>query len=309
MFILNKKRFLKIFLTSALAFSLLFMIFGEDIFLKSEVEDEDSIEDLIKGDNTKNIMFLVLGVDSPDYSSSEPNRTDTMILAGMDFENDQLSMLSIPRDTRVLKSNGYHDKINHAHAYGGVPLTLEAVNKFLDLDLEHYVKLDYKAVKEIVDAIGGVDIYVPFDMVYADPTPGKEFFIDLKEGQQTLNGDEALQFLRWRKNNDGSGYPEGDLGRIKAQQEFMKELIKQSMSAKNILKVNKFISIYNNYLDTNIPLNTVLKGAWTAKDLDFSTIKMDTLKGESAYINNISYYIYDESGIYEQLDELFPYRR
>ncbi len=286
------------------------MIFGEDIFLKSEVGDEDSIEDMIKGDNTKNIMFLILGVDSHDSSSNaEPARTDTMILAGMDFDHNQLSMLSIPRDTRVLKSNGYYDKINHAHAYGGVPLTLEAVNKFLDLDLEHYVKLDYKAVEEIVDAIGGVDIYVPFDMIYEDTTAGKEFFVDLKEGQQTLNGNQAIQFLRWRKNNDGSGYPEGDVGRINAQQDFMKELIKQSLSPKNILKVNKFISIYNKYLDTNIPLNTVLKGAWTAKDLDFSTIKVDTLAGEADYINNISYYIYDEFAIDAQLNELFPYRR
>lgn len=306
---MDKKRFLKTFFVSALAFSIIFIFFGEDILLKEKLEDEDSIEDLIEEDNTKNIMFLILGVDTHDASDAEAQRTDTMILAGMDFETDQLSMLSIPRDTRVLKSNGYYDKINHAHAYGGIPLTLSSVGGFLDLDLEYYVKLDYKAVEEVVDTIGGVNIYVPFDMIYEDTTAGKEFFVDLKEGQQTLNGQEAIQFLRWRKNNDGTGYPDGDVGRISVQQSFLKELIKQSVSPKNILKVNQFIGIYNNYIDTNIPLNTVLKGGWAAKDMDFSTINVATLPGEGDYINGISYFLAEEEQFESLLDDMFPYRR
>ena len=113
--------------------------------------------------------------------------------------------------------------------------SVKAVKDLLGIDLEYYVKVDlYNIVKEMVDIIGGVDIYVPMDMKYSDPVADPPLYIDLKKGYQTLDGDKALQFLRFRK-----GYADQDLGRIRAQQEFMKAAIEKALRPANIVNILK----------------------------------------------------------------------
>ncbi len=293
-------KFLITFLIAIIIFTGVFIYFNEPILnLIGGNIPKDSIK---LSDNE--IMFLLVGIDTFDVKDSEGERTDTMILANVNFDTGDMNLVSIPRDTRVLV-NGDYDKINHAHAYGGIDLTLETVRDFLDIDLQYYVRMDYRAVEEIVNAIGGVDVYVPQRMFYDDTTAGKEFHVDLQEGQQRLNGNQAIQFLRWRKNNDGTGYPEGDVGRIKAQQSFMKQILKQSLSFKNLLKAPKFIGIYNNYIDTNIPLSTVIKGAWSARKIDFDNMNTQTIPGEGEYIGNISYFLYNEEQTRELINSIF----
>ena len=142
-----------------------------------------------------------------------------MMLTNIDLETGEVKILSLPRDLRV-EIKGRMDKLNHAHSYEGPELTVETVRNFLNIDLEHYVRIDYRAVKEIVDAIDGVEIDVPRRMYYSRPNQDPPLYIDLQPGLQTLNGEESLQFLRWRQNQDGSGYAEGDIGRVQAQQRF-----------------------------------------------------------------------------------------
>lgn len=307
---MNKRKFFMIFLISAMIFIGLFMYLGDKLLLivdDIKPNDDSYVEkDVIDKGKVDKIDFLLVGIDAFDLEDTKGQRSDTMILTRFDFNSKQMNMLSIPRDTRVKKDNGYFDKINHAHAHGGIDYSLNAVNKLFDSNVEYYVRLNYKAVEEVVDAIGGVKIYVPRDMKYDDTTEGKEFHVDLKEGEQTLNGDQAIQFLRWRKNNDGTGYPQGDVGRIQAQQAFLKELIKQSLRPKNFLKLPKFISIYNKYVDTNIPLKTVIRGAWAAKSMDFDTINTSTLPGEGKYINDISYFVYYPEEMMKLYNKMFP---
>lgn len=297
------KKFLVTFIIALLVFSFLFVGLannGLDLIISNSGEDKNTLEP----DSDDEIMFLLVGIDTFDIADAEGERTDTMILSNVNFETGNIDLLSIPRDTRV-DVNDKKDKINHAHARGGMDLTMDTVRNFLDIDLKHYVRMDYRAVEEIVNTIGGVDIYVPQRMKYDDTTKGKEFHVDLYEGQQILNGEQAIQFLRWRKNNDGPGYLEGDVGRIQAQQNFMKELIKQSLKPKNILKLPQFIKIYNDYIDTNIPLKTVIRGAWSARKIDFDNINTQTLPGEGEYIGNVSYFLYDEDGTRNLVNQLF----
>lgn len=308
-----KKKFLLSFILSFICFVLVFAIFGNKIFLKNDsiptVEDDTGKKDIDLGEDNKieqkvknEILFLMMGVDANGTGKYKGIRTDTMMLFKVNFDTGETNILSIPRDTRVLVK-GKKDKINHAHSFGGPELTMRTIRDFLNIDVDYYVKVDYNAVMEIVDAIGGVKIDVPFDMKYTDHTLGfPPLDINIKKGLQTLDGKNAHDFLRWRKNNDLTvQYPEGDVGRIKAQQMFMKELIKQTLKFKNILKIQDLIKTYYKNIETNIPLNIILKAATSAKKLDMENIKTDIIPGEGGK----SYYTYDEEKTEELIKNIF----
>lgn len=308
-----KKNFYIAFGVSLLVFSLIFAVFDytssskDDNTVNTDVYNDDLDKDKNtedKKDNKDELLFLMLGVDSNDVDKYSGIRTDTMILSHVNFETGEINLLSIPRDTRV-KVRGRLDKINHAHSYDGVDLTLETVRDFLNIDLDYYVKVNYEAVREVVNAIDGVEIDVPRRMKYDDTTRGKEFHVDIKKGLQTLDGDKALEFLRWRKNNNGSGYPGGDVGRVEAQQMFIKELIKQTIDIKNTFKIPKLIKTYYEYVDTNIPLSTMLKSGNMARKIDMESINTNTIPGDGRYINGISYFIYEEDPTHELVEEMF----
>lgn len=310
-----KNKFLKSFLISLVVFIVTGFYFTNNFIQPVDdvivIDEETGEEKIIKKPREKvdfsifedEITFLMLGVDEIEGRTRELGvRSDTIMVMKANFDTGKLSILSIPRDTRV-PVRGKLDKVNHAHSYGGVDLALETINDYLDTDIDYYVKVDYKAVEEIVDAIGGVEIDVPRRMEYYDPNA--DFRVDLEKGPQKLNGEQSLQFLRWRKNNDYSeGYPEGDVGRIKTQQYFLKELIKQSVSPKNILKLPKIVSTYFNRVDTNIPFNQILGGVTMAKNLDTENIESMTIPGYGDYIDGISYYLVYENQLEDMIEEL-----
>ena len=231
------KKFIMSFVISSMIFGLIFTGIGKGkIFRGSSeasvedeyiVEDEDGSKQTLKVKNE--LLFLMMGVDAKDVKKSKGTRTDTMMLIKANFDTGDISLLSLPRDTRVLVK-GKEDKLNHAHAFGGTDLTMKTVRDFTGLDVDYYVKVDYAAVKGIVEAIGGVDIDVPVNMNYYDPSADPPLKINIKKGPQTLNGQNAHDFLRFRSG-------EGDLGRIKRQQDFLKELMKHTYNNSN--KINK----------------------------------------------------------------------
>ncbi|WP_353095753.1 LCP family protein [Tissierella praeacuta] len=303
-----KKKFILSFVLSFIFFAITFTFVGEKLFSKSDsfATTDDDIGGEVKEENKpdpKNkdeILFLMMGVDAENVKKSKGTRTDTMMLFKVNFETGEISLLSIPRDTRVLVK-GKEDKINHAHAYGGPELTMKTLRDFLNLDIDYYVKVDYKAVMSIVDAIGGVEIDVPQRMKYDDTTPGiPPLHIDLKKGLQTLNGKQAHDFLRFRK-----GYAEGDIGRIKAQQMFMKELIKQTLTPKNIVKLPKFIETYYDYVETNIPFKVIAKGALSATKIDMQNMTTNTIPGEGKRISGVDYWIYYKEETRKIVEEMF----
>ena len=301
------KKFLLSFVISSIAFSLIFTGIGKGVFnngnSEASVEDEYLIEDEDGNKQTlkvKNeILFLMMGVDAKDVKKSKGTRTDTMMLIKANFETGETSLLSLPRDTRVLVK-GKEDKLNHAHAYGGTDLTMKTVRDFTGLDVDYYVKVDYRAVKGIVDAIDGVELDVPINMKYRDPYADPPLNINISKGLQVLDGNDAHDFLRFR-----SGYPEGDLGRIKAQQYFLKELMKQTLRPKNLIKLPKLIETYYDYVDTNIPISVMLKGALSANKMDVENLNTNTIPGEDKRIGGLDYLIYNRVETTVIIQEMF----
>lgn len=294
-----RKKFMIAFIASVICFVVLYSTVLSSVFTDKPVvaspsdptEDENPIEDEEIDEKVKNeILFLIMGVDAESVKKSKGTRTDTMMLTKVNFDTGEISIISIPRDTRV-QINGKTQKMNAAHAFGGPELTLKTMEKFLGIELDYYVKIDYKIVKDVVKAIGGVTIDVPIRMKYDDPYAKPPLHIDIKKGVQELNGQKAHDFLRFRKNNDGTGYPDGDLGRIKAQQYFMKELVKQTLQPKNIFRIGKLIETYYNNVETNIPLKTMIKGALSANKIDTESMVTVTIPGVDDYIGGVSYYI------------------
>lgn len=298
------KSFFKTFMVAFLIFSIIFG--GLVVFILKSKNEENSfasnISDMISGDDSnKEITFLLMGVDSKDVSKAKGQRTDTMMLCRYDDTTGKISILSIPRDTMaVIRGRKNKGKINHAHAYGGPDLSVKAVRDLLGIDFEYYVRVDYKIVEDVVNLIGGVEVDVPMDMKYSDPTADPPLKINIKKGKQLLKGEKALEYLRFRK-----GYINQDLGRIEAQQQFMKSAIKKSLNPMNIIKLPKFINTYFENVDTNIPLELIAKFALKAKNVDTENIQMATLPGQPKSISGVSYFIHNEGETQEIVDSMF----
>jgi polyisoprenyl-teichoic acid--peptidoglycan teichoic acid transferase len=243
--------------------------------------DKESEEEKLKEEAKGDITFLVMGVDDGE-------RTDTIMLCKYFGETGKISVLSIPRDTRTLIPGYGLDKINHAHVFGGAELSLEAVNNLLNMDVKYHVRVDYALVEEIVDTLGGVEVEVPSGIEGLEP------------GVQTLNGAEAELFLRHRK-----GYYNQDLGRISAQQEFLKKTILKMSETRNILKISSMVKSGIDNVDTNIPLRTMLGYTLRLRNIDMEKVQMETLPGTPAMIGGISYIVVDESKIPEVVERLF----
>jgi LCP family protein required for cell wall assembly len=308
-----KKKFIIAFIASFVCFTILYTTVLSSLFTEKPVvatdenpEDENSVEKIKDDPKIENeILFLMMGVDAKSVKKSKGTRTDTLMLTRVNFDTGEINILSIPRDTR-LSVKGNLDKVNAAHAFGGPELSIKTISDFLAIDLQYYVKIDYQIVQEVVEKIGGVEIDVPLNMKYRDPTADPPLNINIKKGLQLLDGKNAHDFLRWRHNNDYTvGYPDGDVGRIQAQQYFVKELIKQTLKAKNILKIPSLIKTYYENVETNIPLNLMLKGAASAAKIDVDNMKTATVPGSGQYIGNISYYIYDREQTNTIVEEMF----
>lgn len=304
-----KKTFFKTFFISFIAFSLVWSGFIYNTVIKAQGEDDEEVykENFIDRlmDGKEDITFLLMGVDSKDAKNASNTRTDTMMLCKANKSTGEISILSIPRDTKArIRGRRNDEKINHAHAYGGPELSVKTVKDLLGVDLEYYVRVDYKIVKEYVNLIDGVEVYVPMDMKYSDPVADPPLYIDLKQGQQVLYGDEALQFLRFRK-----GYADQDLGRIKAQQQFVAAAIEKTLRPANIVNIPQMIKTYYDYVDTNIPFDVVMKFAMKAKNFSSDKVNMATLPGDGEYIGGVSYFILNEEESSKLVNAMFTEHR
>lgn len=269
----NMKLFIKYFSLFFAVFTLLFFAVG-----------------LITEGKNKSTTFLMMGIDSKSFAESKGVRSDTIMLLNVDRGTGEISILSIPRDTRTpIDGRRNKEKINHSFAYGGPELTVKTVENLLGIDIDHYVVVDYQVVSEYVDLIGGVEFNVPMDMSYSDPVADPPLKIDLKAGDQILDGDKALQYLRYRK-----GYKNADLGRIEAQQSFLKALIAQSVKPGIILKIPGLYGIYSDGVSTDIPLTKFALYGMSLFRYDLDNLITETLPGSPKTIDGISYYIHSE---------------
>lgn len=255
-----------------------------------------------KIDVNKPINVLLLGVDAGNYEakseSKNRRRSDTIMVVHYDPGTKKSYILSIPRDTKV-SINRETQKINVAHAIGGHKKTIEVIEELLDIDIDYYAKIDYKGFRECIDAIGGVDVVIPQDMDY----DAYDISIHFKKGEKVhLDGEKAEQFVRWRKNNNGEGYPMGDIGRIATQQEFMLKVVEKLKTPTGMLRIVPLMNTAAKNVETNIPSKAMLSYAFKLKGIESSNIEKRVLEGEPKYIGGISYYIYSREKNLEYLD-------
>ena len=240
----------------------------------------------------------MLGVDSLDSRKADNARSDTIMVVNVDCKSGKVNIISIPRDTYSSIKGYKKTKINHSFKYGGSELTLDTVNNLLGTDIKYYVTVDYRFVEDVVDKIGGVTVDVPLDMNYEDPTADPPLKIDIKEGTQTLKGNDAIGFLRYRK-----GYPDADLGRVKAQQQFMSSLLSKMKEPKTLLKAPLLMSSYVNYSENNIPAKKLAKIAIKMRGITSEDIVTNTLPGIPKYMGGVSYFVPDDNKIQVMLLE------
>ncbi len=237
---------------------------------------------------------MILGVDR---RADDAGRSDTLMVASLDEENGKGSLLSIPRDTRVaIEGNGY-DKINHAYAYGGYKLSRKSVESLLGMPINHYILIDTKAFERIIDAMGGVDIDVEKRMYYEDPWDDNGgLIIDLYPGEQHLDGERAIQYVRYR---DG----EGDIGRIRRQQKFMKAVLAQLISPQILPKLPDLVEKVSGALETDMSLPELLAFAGKLKQVHDHGVTAQMVPGRPAYLKDISYWIPDIKALRELIAE------
>jgi len=240
----------------------------------------------------KPVNLLVLGLDGDE------TRSDVIILVNYKPSENDLNMMSIARDTKVTVDKKTL-KINALIGMGGEEMIMEEVEKLTGLDIDYYITLNFDGFKEIIDTLGGVDFNVPIDMNYDDPE--QNLHIHLKKGMQHLDGDKAIQFVRYRKGNrEGEGYIDGDIGRIKAQQDFLKALIQQKLNLKYVFKADDIYYLLKEHMKTNIGFDDVKRYLKYLNDIDEIKPEMYTLPGEVVYTGN-TWYVIPDKGETEKL--------
>ena len=232
--------------------------------------------------------ILLLGVDSNGEGADlwEGTRSDTIIIVNLDPKTHSVCAISIPRDSKVyLPDNKGIQKINSAHALGGVNLVKKTLKETFGIKIDKYVIVHDEAVEKIVDALGGIPIYVEKPMKYHDYA-GK-LHIDLNKGDTILNGKQAVGYLRYRK--DGLG----DIGRTQRQQWFLKSLFDKLHSPQIITKIPEVLNVCNTYIKTDMSFYELSQYAAFARSVDENKIEIATLPGAPNQKGYISYWILD----------------
>ena len=221
--------------------------------------------------------ILVSGVDNGNGGS------DTNILVAIDAEAGRIHGVSIPRDTKAIIDDHAH-KINYAYNHGGTRLLADTISHQLGIPVDFTVTVDLNGFIDLVDAIGGVDFYVPINMDYDDPL--QNLSIHYTEGMHHLTGQQAMEVVRFRQNNDGTGYGSQDIGRMQTQQNFLKAVAKQTLTLSNLDKVGSFAKIFQDSVETDLSLGNLAWLGSEAISMGVDNITFSTLPGEwkSPYI-------------------------
>lgn len=242
------------------------------------------------------VNFLITGVDvgnAEDNGDNAAQRSDTILVVHYDPSDKSLGVLSIPRDTKI-KFNGRNEKINSALPEGGAKSLVNVVQDMLGIQINYYMQVDYAAFRSIIDALGGIDVNIQNKMDYDDTA--QNLHIHFTPGMQHLNGEKAEEFFRWRKNNNGTGLAEGDLGRIKLQHEFMDQVMQKLKRKTTLIKLPLILREIAKNTKTNMSASEIIG---YGKDMLFikkDKISMSTLSGSPMYIGGISYFVYNPNG-------------
>ena len=271
------------------------------------------------GGGLTGIVSTIVGTD-PEKTKNLPDfyclllgkseaMTDTIMVAKYSPSTGDAVLLSIPRDSFVGNNPNTataSDKINSKYQISPQK-TIDAVNKLTGLNLKYYITVDTKALRDLVNAIGGVYFDVPIKMDYDDSS--QNLYIHLEPGYQLLNGEKAEWLVRFRHNNNGTSYSyeygDNDLGRMRTQREFLMAVAKQALKLENITKINDILKIMEEEVETNIDWDTMMEYAPALLSINSENIKTGMLPGTAKYCNKVAVYLVDEDKSKELVNELF----
>ncbi len=251
-----------------------------------EMPAPDELEDEII-DDSNTVQPMLTGARKEDYytflliaTDASSSNTDTLMIVSYDVKNQKLNLMSIPRDTMVNVSWDIK-KINSVYGMSGLNGLKKHIGKLIGFIPDYYVKIDLEAFISVVDLIGGVDFDVPYAMNYDDPE--QNLHIHFQPGMQHLDGQQAMEVVRWRKNNRTStgrvaGYD--DTGRIQTQQAFLKAALKQALSIRNWTKISGYVEIFNRDVESDLELGNMLWFARKAMDLSEDGFTTCTIPGD-----------------------------
>lgn len=247
--------------------------------MKKNIYITDSVDDI---DLEKGKTIAIFGTDE---SSSEISRSDIIMILKFYTTLDKVTVISIPRDSKVAIPSFGTSKINHAFAYGGAPLLESTLENILETDIDYYVRFNFKDFANIVDQLGGVEVTSKKDFIYNSGTT-------IKKGQSTLNGELALFYVRFRSDSDG------DFGRIKRQQEVIQSIANRIFKVKNDLpELAKLTRIFYENADTDIALKDLLTSSKSITNIERITFDCHTLKTASKKMDGIWYEIIDKNDL------------
>lgn len=252
-----------------------------------DVDKEEARQKPVEIGNKEPFSVLLLGVDTGDLGRTEQGRSDTMMVVTVNPNTEQTSILSIPRDTYTeIVGRGTMDKINHAYAFGGVSMSINSVQKLLDIPIDYYVEVNMQGVKDIVDTLGGVQVTPPLSFNYEGYT--------FTEGQSvTLDGDTALAYSRMRYDD-----PNGDYGRQGRQRQIIVAAMSKVASLSTITNYQGILGALENNMQTNLTFDNMVsifndyRGA-------ASNVNQIQLEGAGTKIDGIYYAIVDDADLSE----------
>lgn len=302
-----RKRF-KIIISLVLIAILSVVSYGTYLYIKAdsamsgayddEGRDKSDLRDEYVDPKFDNVSILIMGVDENEKRKErEVARTDALILATLNKDDKSVKLLSIPRDSLVyIPEVDKYDKINHAHAFGGARATMNTVENLLDIPVDYYVRLNFHAFVDVVDAINGVEVDVPYEFKESDSSDKRDS-IHLYPGYQKLNGEEALAFARTRKKDS-------DFNRGERQLELINSVIDKSTSLTQILKYDDLIKAVGDNLKTNMTfteMKSFFSYATHGKGIDVEQI---TLEGHDYRPASVYYWQIDENSLYNTIAKL-----
>lgn len=271
------------------------------------------------GGGMRGIVTTIIGSNSDQIKNLDDlyvlclgksqNMTDTIMIVKYSPKTQKISLLSVPRDSFVGNSTANasaFDKINAKYQLGPQH-AIDAVNDLTGLNIKYYVTVDTKALRDLVDTIGGVYFDVPINMDYDDCT--QDLAIHLKKGPQMLNGVQAEGVVRFRHNNNGTSYStdygDNDLGRMKTQRAFIQTVIKQTLKAENITKINQLMNIAKEEVSTNMSWDVIKNYVAALMKFDTENLKTDMLPGTPTMYNNLSFVVVNKAAARQKVIDMF----
>lgn len=262
----------------------------EGYMVTGDAWEQGAQYDAALGDDIR--VILAVGCDKR-ADQEDTGRTDTIMVLFVNPENKTIRALSIPRDTYVtIAGTKTKTKINHSYSYGGIPLTEATIENFLGVKINNYIEVDFAGFSEIIDELGGVNINVEERMY----TPWEN--IDLYPGQQLLNGDNALAYVRYREKI------KADIGRVERQQKFLSALSDQVFKLSNFWKIPKLVNIASENCDTDLSTKQMMSIVALAMRGDDNAVEMFTVPGAGEYVNGVSYWMADSGELSLMLEYL-----